>query len=1416
MLYGFPHLRNLILLFILLFPELFLAQTTVTYTSSGTFVVPYGVTSLTVECYGGGGGGGGDGTDNSVGGSGGGGGAYARSVVAVTPGASYPYTVGAAGTAGANGVAGGVGGSTTFNTTTVVALGGSGGGANGAAGGAGGLASGSTGDVKYDGGTGGTSNDINGRGGGGSGGTSSAGNTGGNQAGATAVTGGYAGGAGGTGDGSQGSAPTAGNYGGGGGGSGDKSGASEDGAAGLAGVIKITYTGAAQTLTVGASGDDFTSVTATRTALESKGIAGPITIELQSDYNEAGETYPISFAAVTGASATNTITYRPATGVTALVSDADAGTGASLITLSGADYVTFDGRPGGTGTTLADIQWTFRNTRTAASVGPTFEFLSDATYNTLKFLNIEGESAGSNEGIINLGGGPTTGNDYNSFSYCKVQDLTTGGTASFPLGGICVNGTSEAISDGYITVDNCHIFNISTPTAVSTTYIGGYELSNWTITNNHMYHSSATALPTAVTGTFYTFIFIDDGTGHTVTGNYMGGTASSCGGSALTYSGASNIRGIHLQSLTAGTTTISNNYFSNFSITSTMNVSAGNAYLVAFRLYGSSDISLTNNTIGSLTADGNITITHNNASALGGILAIWNGASATTDISSNSIGGITINAGTATGTLNAMIHNYTGSSTALTVTNNTIGGVVGAGAISIADDIFMRGIYTEQTSATTITGNTIQNFSHTGDGSFIGIFGNVGVITCTSNTIKDISLGASNTKKHYLIAHGGNIATNGYDPTAGTLANSPTISSNNISNITVNNTGTATQLTVIYIRASGTITCSSNTIGSTTANNMSMANNASNYGMYFTGNGTITASSNTIQQWNLTNTGTTNSFAGMWDADGIMSACNANTLKNITTVGEATHYMIGISTTDNASVTNSVIQDITASGTTSTAILRCILVSTSGTITCSNNTIGSTTNNNMVIAGNSQNEAICLDGTSTAITCNSNTIQEFNLTSTGATSIFLGIYAVTGVFNATSNTIKNIDIAGVGATSTILYGIHCATASASNTIISNTISDLNATTTSANSPYVRGISVTTGGGTVKKNMVKNLTNAATSSPFIYGINVVSGSWGLHNNVILLSNGGIDNNISLNGINDGSTGTMTIYHNTIKISGTTTAGAVTRGYRRTAAGTTTVKNNIFQNTRTGTGTHYAYSATDVTTITTDDNYLEATDDANAVGYWNATAYSFANWQTAFAGEDNSLSGTETINSTTGKAATTFVGANQGVDLFTGSTVTDDNEGTARDVAPWMGAFEGGVTLPIELTSFTGSKEGKNNELFWVTATELNNDFFTLEKTYDGESFEIVGTLDGAGNSNQYLYYSFIDYDVREVLNYYRLKQTDFDGKFAYSNIITIDNRTNTSNKEIVMITNILGQEVNEFYRGIVVIVYADGTSMKIIQ
>lgn len=187
--------------------------------------------------------------------------------------------------------------------------------------------------------------------------------------------------------------------------------------------------------------------------------------------------------------------------------------------------------------------------------------------------------------------------------------------------------------------------------------------------------------------------------------------------------------------------------------------------------------------------------------------------------------------------------------------------------------------------------------------------------------------------------------------------------------------------------------------------------------------------------------------------------------------------------------------------------------------------------------------------------------------------------------------------------------------------------------------------------------------------------------------------------------------------------------------------------------------------------------------------------------------------------------TYTGGSTGYQTtFAATTGTTTNPIVARtDVSmanlaqTWVvGTYNfGATTLPIELVSFTGQKDGSNNVLFWTTETELNNDLFTVEKTTDGEVYEIIGTIDGTGNSNQVLTYTLTDGNVRQVLNYYRLKQTDFDGNYTYSDVITIDNRSGAS-KEISMVTNVLGQEVNQYYRGVVIIVYIDGTTVKVIQ
>jgi hypothetical protein len=98
-----------------------------------------------------------------------------------------------------------------------------------------------------------------------------------------------------------------------------------------------------------------------------------------------------------------------------------------------------------------------------------------------------------------------------------------------------------------------------------------------------------------------------------------------------------------------------------------------------------------------------------------------------------------------------------------------------------------------------------------------------------------------------------------------------------------------------------------------------------------------------------------------------------------------------------------------------------------------------------------------------------------------------------------------------------------------------------------------------------------------------------------------------------------------------------------------------------------------------------------------------------------------------------------------------------------------------TLPIELVSFSGKKEGNTVKLTWKTASERDNAYFTIQRsgTQTTTQFEDIGTVKGAGNSTMFKIYDFTDdKPLNETVSYYRLKQVDTDGKTTYSKIVSI--------------------------------------------
>ncbi|MBK7965294.1 MAG: T9SS type A sorting domain-containing protein [Bacteroidetes bacterium] len=171
-----------------------------------------------------------------------------------------------------------------------------------------------------------------------------------------------------------------------------------------------------------------------------------------------------------------------------------------------------------------------------------------------------------------------------------------------------------------------------------------------------------------------------------------------------------------------------------------------------------------------------------------------------------------------------------------------------------------------------------------------------------------------------------------------------------------------------------------------------------------------------------------------------------------------------------------------------------------------------------------------------------------------------------------------------------------------------------------------------------------------------------------------------------------------------------------------------------------------------------------------------------------------------NTTSGSTATgTF-----NVQFWNGSNFTKFNS-TGNGVTTGVGSISsnltningpivlssGSASLPIKLLQFDAKVTGAAVEITWTTAEEKNNDFFSIERSEDGQTFEKIEEVDGAGNSNQILKYKTMDDAPLTGVSYYRLKQTDFDGKFTYSPLRAINRGAETISDDPAIEVNSFG-------------------------
>ena len=99
-----------------------------------------------------------------------------------------------------------------------------------------------------------------------------------------------------------------------------------------------------------------------------------------------------------------------------------------------------------------------------------------------------------------------------------------------------------------------------------------------------------------------------------------------------------------------------------------------------------------------------------------------------------------------------------------------------------------------------------------------------------------------------------------------------------------------------------------------------------------------------------------------------------------------------------------------------------------------------------------------------------------------------------------------------------------------------------------------------------------------------------------------------------------------------------------------------------------------------------------------------------------------------------------------------------------------------SLPVKLTSFA-AEIGKNNSvvLNWKSSLEVSSSRYIIQKSYDGKNFSNIGEVSAAGNSDKPVHYSFTDKTYKGSLCYFRLKQTDVDGRFEYSRTVYVNDK-----------------------------------------
>jgi hypothetical protein len=438
-------------------------------------------------------------------------------------------------------------------------------------------------------------------------------------------------------------------------------------------------------------------------------VVGNTIFQLPTSY--AGEPgYPVTFTEFATDGPLHTVLIRPILGSTNFLTAGDPGTANTLIDFNGTDRLTIDGRANSSG----PIQWTFRNTRAVSTYGPTFRFINGATNNTLTYLNVESQAALATTGTIAFSTSTILlgGNSNNTISNCNIRENTA--NAAVPANGVYSLGTAGALNSGnQILNNNFSNFYLGTSSGSNGILISTNN-TDWNIDGNSFFQTASRLNNAAFTNTAININ--NTGINFIVKNNFIGGTASSCGGTAYTFTGTSagTFNGIYFNPNAAATgCEIENNTITNIIWNKGTSTSAVN--FIGIRNANGNTL-IKGNTIGSTTLNDAIVINENFVTTPSTSNAIYQDAG-TTIIEDNFIGGIN-----AAAPLNTISHSLYGifiSGGSSTIQNNVIGSTSVSNSLHCsnasthATGQFLTGIQITSTATPiNILNNTLAGFTN--------------------------------------------------------------------------------------------------------------------------------------------------------------------------------------------------------------------------------------------------------------------------------------------------------------------------------------------------------------------------------------------------------------------------------------------------------------------------------------------------------------------------------------------------------------------------------------------------------------------------------------------------------------------------------------------------------------------------------